>query len=571
MKIVLAASAISAVVLAGSLSCPFLYIPPAFIPQATVTAPRDANSARGSEACASCHAEIYKSYSKTVMATASGPAVDGVITGEFTHKASGVRYRVYKQDGRVWMSYERSSEKGFQGKRELLDFIGSGVKGRTYLFSVDDFWFEAPINWYSQEGKWNMTPAYTDAVEMPMNLPAYASCLNCHASGMRTPVAGTDNEFAGQPFVHDGITCERCHGTGDGHLENGKGSIVNPAKLEPARRDAICMECHFEGTVAIEQPGKHMYDFRPGERLSDYMHYFLLSTNDPEKPQAVSQFEALSQSDCKKQSGDRMWCGSCHDPHKEPAATEKASYYRGRCLACHGQGAQGEAFVVKHHPDKPDCRTCHMPALPSKDVAHVETTDHRIMRYPNMPPTPRLQVRVGVGAPLLAFPASNTKLATTRDFALGFETLVLRGSEDITGRMAEGYLRQAIAERPDDAAVLSALAFVDQQHKNDDEARELYERALKIDPLDNEAATNLGMIEARTGNLRHAVELWQGAFARAPYRSVIGMNLALAFCSANQKDDARKYVQRVLEFNPDYRKAKSLLANLEKEPVQCRP
>ena len=52
----------------------------------------------GSEACSSCHSEIYKSYSKTVMANASGLAVDGVITGEFSDKTSGVRYRVYTQD-----------------------------------------------------------------------------------------------------------------------------------------------------------------------------------------------------------------------------------------------------------------------------------------------------------------------------------------------------------------------------------------------------------------------------------------------------------------------------------------
>lgn len=582
MKILLAASTIaasaivtstiSAAVLTGSITFSFsgrpvslAIVSPAFAQAsgkaAGATPP---NSVPGSEACASCHAEIYQTYAKTVMATASGPAIDGVITGEFMHKASGVRYRVYKQDGRVWMSYERSSEKGFQGQRELVDFIGSGVKGRTYLFSIDDFWFEAPINWYSQEGKWNMTPAYTDAREIPMNLPAYPSCLNCHASGMPAPAAGTDSEFAGAPFAHNGVTCERCHGAGTDHA-NGKGRIVNPVKLEPERRDAICMECHFEGTVAIEQPGKHLYDFQPGERLSDYEHYFLYSSNEPEKPGAVSQFEALAESECKRKSGERMWCGSCHDPHQEPAAAEKASYYRGKCLNCHG-----EAFGAKHHADKPDCRACHMPQLPSKDVAHVETTDHRIMRYPSMPPAPRLEVRVGAGAPLVAFPESNAKLGTTRDFALGFETLALRGVLD-TPRLAEGYLRKAVQEWPQDAAVLSALAFVDQQHKNDDEARELYERALKSDPLDIEAATNLGMLEARAGNLRRAVELWQGAFARAPYRSVIGMNLALTYCAANQKDDARKYVARVLEFNPDYGKAKSLLVNLGKEPVQCRP
>src|SRR3984885_5207970 len=297
-----------------------------------------ASNAAGNEVCAGCHAEIYTSYKKTVMATASGAAVDGVITGEFLHKPSGVRYRVYEKDGprpprsaqdagcargtdacalphtaatssrTVWMSYEREKENGFRGERELLYFIGSGVKGRSYLLSEQGFLFETPINWYAQEQRWNMTPAYTEARESPMNLPALVDCLNCHSSGLQAPMAGTDNKFLGEPFFHGGITCQRCHGASKGHGRDadvawaratsqgasGAGSVradagcapgtdecvrsnvVNPGELTAERRDAICVECHFEGTVAVEQPGKHLYQFQPGQRLEDYIHYFLL-------------------------------------------------------------------------------------------------------------------------------------------------------------------------------------------------------------------------------------------------------------------------------------------------------
>jgi len=514
----------------------------------------------GSEVCASCHSEIYKSYSKTVMAGASGIATDGLISGEFTHKQSGMHYRVFEQDGRAWMSYERPKEDDFRGQRELLYFIGSGVKGRSYLFSEKGFLFETPINWYAQEQRWNMTPAYTEARESPMNLPAYVDCLNCHSSGMQAPIQGTDNKFSRKPFLHGGITCQRCHGAGEAHL-NRKGPIVNPAKLPPEPRDAICMECHFEGTVAIEQPGKHLYQFQPGDLLADYTHYFLLTGSSSDQSQAVSQVEALSLSVCKRRSGDKMSCTSCHDPHSEPAAAEKAAYYRGKCLNCHG-----EAFGAKHHPDKPDCRACHMPELPSKDVAHTEATDHRILRYPAGP-----QLDDAVGAPrLVQFPKIAASEATTRDLALAWETLAQRGVAGASHE-AEGYLFKAVKERPDDPVLLTALGFIEQKHGHEKEAREFYERALKVDPLSNDAATDLGTLEARAGELRQAVELWQGAFERAPYRSAIGMNLAMAFCAAGQKDDARKYVQRVLEFNPDYGKAKSLSNHLEKDPVQCKP
>src|SRR5271165_2839827 len=211
------------------------------------------------------------------------------------------------------------------------------------------------------------------------------------------------------------------------------------------------MECHFEGTAAVEQPGKHLYDFQPGERLSDYEHYFLLSGNQPQTAQALSQFEALSLSACKRKSGDRMWCGSCHDPHAEPSAAEKADYFRGKCLKCHG-----EAFAAKHHADKPDCTSCHMPALPSKDVAHTEGTDHRILRYPTAQVLPRLKLR---NAPLMAFPESDAALTTTRDLALAWQTLAERGVDGAAQRAAE-YLGKAVKERPEDADLSSALGFL---------------------------------------------------------------------------------------------------------------
>src|SRR5512146_1833971 len=112
---------------------------------------KSAEAAAGNEACAGCHAEIAQSYSRTIMARASGIASDGLITGDFLHQKSGVRYRIFQRDNRTWMSYERDGQTGFRGERELLYFIGSGEKGRSYLFSRQGFLFETPTNWYSQE------------------------------------------------------------------------------------------------------------------------------------------------------------------------------------------------------------------------------------------------------------------------------------------------------------------------------------------------------------------------------------------------------------------------------------
>jgi hypothetical protein len=512
----------------------------------------------GNEACASCHSEISNSYLATAMARASGPALEGFMPGEFDDKISGVRYRIYERDGRVWMSYERGND--LKGEREFVYYIGSGRKGRTYLFSDDGYLFEAPINWYSQENRWNMTPAYTQAREVPMNLPAFTSCLNCHTSGVQQHISGTTNKYLEMPFLHNGITCERCHGSGEAHAD-GKGAIVNPAKLPPEQRDAICMECHFEGTVSVEQRHKRLYEFQPGERLSDYVHYFVLRDNESHQAQALSQVEALSLSACKRKSGDRLWCGTCHDPHSEPATTDRVAYYRGKCLECHTQ-----AFATKHHPNKPDCAGCHMPPLPSKDVAHTQATDHRILRNPSTMP---LQDEPAVHETRLeAFPADAGSLITTRDLAIAWEALAERGVPG-ADRKAEEFLRKALKETPDDPRLLSSDAFEEQKHGHDKKAQALYQHALQVRPSANTAATDLGILEARAGDLQNAVRLWQQAFQRVPYRSEIGMNLAKAFCAAGQKEEARHYVERVLEFNPDYAAAHQMLTRLRDRPGEC--
>ena len=195
------------------------------------------------------------------------------------------------------------------------------------------------------------------------------------------------------------------------------------------------------------------YQFQPGDRLSDYIHYFLLAGTPAKKIQALSQVEALSLSVCKRKSGDKMWCVSCHDPHKEPSVAEKVGYYRGKCLTCHGA-----AFGAKHHADKPDCTQCHMPTLPNEAVAHTESTDHRILRYPNGFQLPEHYAEPRV----VSFPASAMSQTTTRDFALVWESLAQRGIEGAS-RHAEQYLRTAVKERPNDPKLLSALGFIEQE------------------------------------------------------------------------------------------------------------
>jgi tetratricopeptide (TPR) repeat protein len=514
------------------------------------------------EACAKCHAAIFESYKNSAMAHASGPAADKLIAGDFSHQASGVNYRIYSDAGKVWLSFDRPGDRAVHGKRELLYYIGQGRRGRSYLFSDDGFVFESPVNWYTDRHLWDMAPAYGNAREIPMTLPALTSCLDCHVSGIQPPINGTENRYKMPVFAYSGVTCERCHGPGAAHVNGG--AIVNPTKLSADRRDQVCMQCHLEGNAAIERAGKHLYEYRPGADLRDYIHYYLLVDSHSPNLRAASQFEALAQSTCKKKSGDAMSCTSCHDPHRSIPAEERVTFYRAKCLACHGV-----AFGAKHHADQPDCAHCHMPAALSSDVAHTEVTDHRIPRRPTT--GPKLDnAGPPVSPQLVTFPNSKDTEHDVRDLSLAWQSIVNSGMT-VEQPQAEKLLRQAAIQFPDDPAVLSALGYVEQTKGASDRARELYRKALALDPNLIDAATNLGVLEAQSGHLPDAVKLWQGAFQRAPGRSSIGMNLARAFCAARQTKDARSYTLRVLEFNPDLTAAKKLLSGLDADPPTCAP
>jgi hypothetical protein len=92
------------------------------------------------------------------MANASGPAADGFLPGGFTHAASEVSYRMSERDGRVFLRFWRDeipaqaadagTDRSLNGQRELKYFLGSGKRGRTYLFEQEGYWFEIPVNWY---------------------------------------------------------------------------------------------------------------------------------------------------------------------------------------------------------------------------------------------------------------------------------------------------------------------------------------------------------------------------------------------------------------------------------------
>jgi len=514
---------------------------------ATTTSAREADAV-----CARCHQHLYDSYMETVMANASGPAVEHVTPATFRHKASAVEYRVSLENGKVWLQYDRPGEfeiGGLHGRRLLEYYIGSGNRGRTYLYSTENYWFEAPINWYTAYGGYDMRPGFQNSIAAPFDLPVASRCLHCHTSDVQLEMPGTRNRYASLPFLHTGITCEACHGDSSGHVvSGGKGRILNPAKLDPLRRDSICQQCHLEGEILIDRVGKKLAQFRPGELLTDYAAYFVHAGAPKAGFGPVTQVEALPLSKCKQGSGNKLTCTTCHDPHRKLAQAEKVAFYRAKCLQCHSAAT----FLTDHHGENPDCANCHMPRNKAVDIPHQQTTDHRIPRIPQPATGP-----APLGRELVSVLTSQPD---DRDLGLAYAKLAESGDEFATARGLQ-LLQSAQAKSPNDSALLAGLAFLLKKQGKDDAAIHIFRKSLESDPQNSWAAANLGVLYKKIGETDRALALWEEVFSRTPFYA--GLNLSALDCSLGRRSQALAVLKRMIEFDPDSIEIRRRLSEVE--------
>jgi Tetratricopeptide repeat/Cytochrome c554 and c-prime len=519
------------------------------------------------------------------MANASGPAADGFLPGGFTHAASEVSYRMSERDGRVFLRFWRDeipaqapdagADRSLNGQRELKYFLGSGKRGRTYLFEQEGYWFEIPVNWYGKKRIWDMAPNYLNAREMPLTLPVDPGCLRCHASGAQPSLPEARNRYAAAPFLESGITCTACHGDAAAHLASGGHiAMTKLGELPAARRDSICLSCHLEGQEAVVHQGKRLVDFRPGESIFDYASYFVQQSGSGER--ATSQWEALLESGCKRGAGQKLTCTTCHDPHGSTGFMtpgERVSFYREKCLQCHDPEAAGMAetrevrseaaarngFAAMHHPENPDCTSCHMPRAKAEDIAHEQVTDHRIPKVPRSPSAK--EVRGNTDGTLVAIGSAAGVAGETseRDLGLAYALAAMRG-ERAAGERAMELLGRAAA-LPGSAAdweLHEQLGFLDQLAGDKEAAGREYALALAADAHDSIAAGNLALIKAGDREYGEAISLWERAFQEDPEQLKAGMNLAIVECGLGKKEAALQTLDRVLAFSPDDGKARDL-------------
>lgn len=535
--------------------------------------------------CAGCHAAEYASWEKTTMARGSGWATDGLIRGNFFHARSGVNYQVDSEGGGARLRYERDragpgagmgagAGDALRGEERLVYYIGSGRRGRTYLFARPvvggELWYEAPVNWYTRRSKYDMAPAYEEAVRAPLSLPVEPNCLHCHATSVAEPLPYTRNGWAGAPFRQGGVGCVACHGDAEAHVASGgKEPMLRLGALSPERQDDVCLECHVEGDATVLRAGRSLRSFEPGQDLSETAVYFMNASSSKSALRASSQYEALLRSACRRSAGAKMTCTTCHEPHGSPSAEERVAYYRARCLKCHAAPGFNAAW---HHPEQQDCVSCHMPTRDTADISHEQLTDHDIEARPQRKVESVIRTDNNGSARFKdavdLVPVGEVD-AGDRERGLAYAQFAARGDKASYAR-AKSLLEKVEFLGNADAVVHEELGYLDQIGGDRTKAQAEYRKALALDPDDVIAGTDLAVLAAQGGDVAAAEALLKEVTEHNPGQTAAMLSLAALRCAKDNGAGVRELVQLALRYNPDDAAARRFLETGEYGGVHCR-
>jgi hypothetical protein len=534
----------------------------------------------GDEACADCHRGICDSYHRHPMGRSLAPAVGPARPGSTAEhlrasfEALGFQYTAERRGDGLFHRETVPAPAGEAGdsvEAEVRFVLGSGTRGESYLVAQDGYVFQSPVSWYRQKGVWDLAPGYRERNEH-FDRPVIPACLFCHCNRVE-PVEGTINRYREPIFRGEAIGCERCHGPGELHVrrrqtaETAPGdrddTIVNPADLEPALREAVCEQCHLQGQVRVLPRGREVFDYRPGLPLQLFWAVFELAQDGRGSRRAVGQVEQMHESKCFRSSGGALGCSSCHDPHRQPPEKERAAYYAARCASCHRD--RGCSLPLADRRQKgDDCAACHMPRLSTSDVTHVAATDHRILRRaaardgaaPPSPLAPRSSVLDPQSAPLVPFHGDGRPGDPAGDRDLGVAVATM-GGETPEGPMrsrlsalALPLLENAARDRPEDLPALEWWGAILRFSDRPQEALTVYETVLARAPDRERALAEAGMAASQCGRGDDALGYWRRAVAVNPRRWRYHYEVAQLLSERGRRAEALAECAAALRLNP---------------------
>lgn len=353
----------------------------------------------GMKTCRQCHADVYESFKKTGMGQSYGPAKPSISDADFSGHPTvydsfqNFYYSPFWRDSTLFIKEYRLQDGDTTHKRiqKIDHIIGSGQHTNSHIYSVNGYLYQAPMTYYTQDGKWDLPPGYEKGNNTRFSRKIGSECMTCHNMYPDFEELSVNKYHK----VPDGIACERCHGPGELHVEakqsgdlTDSGNIVNPSKLPTHLKNDVCQRCHLQGNAVLKE-GKDFFDFKPGMELSSVMTVFRPEYKEDGAFIMASHSERMQQSECYKatrnhKSFEALNCITCHNPHKSVQKTE-SQYFNNTCQSCHkeSQNPKREITICKasqEHRATADnnCIECHMPKSGSVDIPHVAIHDHNI-------------------------------------------------------------------------------------------------------------------------------------------------------------------------------------------------
>ncbi len=328
--------------------------------------PVRAANAVGDSTCLSCHTD-KGSYEGTAHRLTSRRPSRGVIAGSL---ASGknvlrttnpdVHFRLDElPDGFTETAVTGRAPDTTMRTERIAYVVGSGRKGQSFLYWHGDQLYQLPVSYWRSLDSWinSPGPGYVDG-RVNFDRGVGPRCLECHATWIESrPAITSVNEFDSTGAIL-GITCERCHGSGQAHVARERSvlrfatgaAIVNPARLGRDRKLEACGQCHG----GLGTPKVPSFSYVAGRPLEDYLHIARQDANATVDVHG-NQLALLARSKCFTSS--QMTCLTCHDVHRTQRNVAELS---GKCLSCHTEQSCG-LYPTEGHALAGRCVDCHMP------------------------------------------------------------------------------------------------------------------------------------------------------------------------------------------------------------------
>jgi len=527
----------------------------------------------GDDACAQCHPGHIARFKQHPMGR-SLASTSAVIDQERFDKnannpfeALGMHFQVERRGQRL---IHRETHRDPQGKvladleGDVQYVMGSGRQGRSYLINRDGYLFQSPLSWYTAQSIWDLSPGYRKNYHA-FGRPIKEQCLFCHSNGADS-VEHTVNHYRPPIFHGEAIGCERCHGPGQLHIQFREqkpeavefdDTIVNPARLEPALRDAVCQQCHLQGESRIVRRGRRIFDYRPGLPLHLFLSTFVLATDTGNRQKAVGHVEQMAVSRCYRDSKGKMGCITCHDAHDFPNETKKVAYYRKRCLNCHAESSCSEPLPARQAKQPDDsCIACHMAASADVNIAHTAVTDHRILRRLETKPATKPFLLPGQ-IPLVHFHRDQIDPRdpeVLRDLGLALMEQArrhdLESARQGIAQMASPFLEDALEHAPDDVDTGEAKGYALWIMGQVDEALAATESVLARVPEREVALEDAGRCAAKLGKDDLAITYWKRLLAVNPWHASAHGNIARALVRRKDWPGVLREVEADLRIDP---------------------